>query len=138
MREDRNSEENCNDLGLNEELKEKSLEVRGKNIGGDQRASYNPLSNSGNKEALETCVVIDSHAQVECGNGGDNRKLEAKTNESGLHKLLIKEPKGVSKTDKNSCMIDLNCENLDDEMICRDLSSGLWATVRSNCCWHYT
>jgi hypothetical protein len=28
MREDRNSEENCNDLVLNEELKEKPLEVR--------------------------------------------------------------------------------------------------------------
>jgi hypothetical protein len=36
------------------------------------------------------------------GNGGDDRKLEAKTNKPGLHKLLIKEPKGVSKTDKNS------------------------------------
>jgi hypothetical protein len=115
MREDRNSEENCNDRGLNEELKEKPLEVRGHNIGGDQGASYNPPSNSVNKEALETCVVIDSPAQVECVNGGDNRKLEAKTNESGLQKLSIKEPKGMSKTDKNSCMIDLNCENLDDD-----------------------
>jgi hypothetical protein len=115
MREDRNSEENCNDRGLNEELKEKPLEVRGQNIGGDQGASYNPPSNSVNKEALETCVVIDSPAQVECVNGGDNRKLEAKTNESGLQKLSIKEPKGMSKTDKNSCMIDLNCENLDDD-----------------------
>ncbi|AET04267.2 hypothetical protein MTR_8g086580 [Medicago truncatula] len=66
MLQDRNSEENCNDLVLNEELKEKHLEVRGQNIGGDQGASYNHLSNSGNKEALETCDIIDSPAQVEC------------------------------------------------------------------------
>ncbi|AET00631.1 hypothetical protein MTR_5g094190 [Medicago truncatula] len=35
------------------------------------------------KEELETCVVIDSSAQDECVNG-DNRRLEAKTNESEL------------------------------------------------------
>ncbi|XP_045821079.1 uncharacterized protein LOC123914118 isoform X1 [Trifolium pratense] len=145
--EDRNSEETCsNDLGLNEELKERSLEDKGQNQnvgvdprksndelhGVDQGTSYNS-SNSVNGEALETCVAIDSSAQVECINGGDNRKLEAKPNESGLHVLSIKTPKGVSETDKNSCVIDMNCgscgdfnENSDGEMICRicHLASG--------------
>ncbi|CAJ2677368.1 unnamed protein product [Trifolium pratense] len=150
--EDRNSEETCsNDLGLNEELKERSLEDKGQNQnvgvdprknndelhgdelhGVDQGTSYNS-SNSVNGEALETCVAIDSSAQVECINGGDNRKLEAKPNESGLHVSSIKTPKGVSETDKNSCVIDMNCgscrdfnENSDGEMICRicHLASG--------------
>jgi hypothetical protein len=145
--EDRNSEETCsNDLGLNEELKERSLEDKGQNqnVGVDPRkmndelhvvdqgTSYNS-SNSVNGEALETCVVVVSSAQVECINGGDNRKLEAKTNESGLHMLTSKTPKGVSETDKNSCVIDMNCgcckdfsENSDGEMICRicHLASG--------------
>jgi hypothetical protein len=47
--------------------------------------------------------------------------------------LTIKTPKGVSETDKNSCVIDMNCgsckdfsENSDGEMICRicHLASG--------------
>lgn len=140
--EDRNSEETCNDLVLNEELEEKALEVRSQNIGGDPEKIDNELHsvdqgtsyNSLNRETLETCVVIDSSAQVEHVTvNGDNRKLEAKTNESGLRKLSIKAPKGVSETDKNSCVIDMNCgtcegfgENLDDEMICRicHLASG--------------
>lgn len=140
--EDRNSEETCNDLVLNEELEEKALEVRSQNIGGDPEKIDNELHsvdqgtsyNSLNRETLETCVVIDSSAQVERVTvNGDNRKLEAKTNESGLRKLSIKAPKGVSETDKNSCVIDMNCgtcegfgENLDDEMICRicHLASG--------------
>ncbi|XP_004504291.1 uncharacterized protein [Cicer arietinum] len=141
--EDGTSEEMCNDLGFNEELKERVLEVKGRNIGGDpqkindelhgpdQGSSYNS-SNLANEETLETCVVIDSSAHVVCLNG-DNRKLVAKTNESGLSKLSIKAPKGLSEIDKNSCVIDMNCgdckdfsENLDGEMICRicHLASG--------------
>ncbi|CAI8618672.1 unnamed protein product [Vicia faba] len=143
--EDRNSEELCNDLGLNEELNERPLEVkdRNPNFGGDpgkindglhgvdQGTSYNSRDLV-NGEALETRVVIDSSTQVESGDG-DSRKLEAKTNESRLNKLSIKATKGVSETDKNSCVIDVNCgsgkdfsENLDGETICRicHLASG--------------
>ncbi|CAL5214174.1 unnamed protein product [Lathyrus oleraceus] len=135
----------CDDLGLNEELKERALEVKGQNenVGGDpgkidddlrgfdQGTSYNS-SDLVNGEALETRVVIDSSAQVESVDG-DSRKLEAKTNESRLNKLSIKALKGVSETDKNSCVIDVNCgngkdftENLDGETICRicHLASG--------------
>lgn len=130
------------DRVLNEEVKEKALEVRSQNIGGDPEEVDNELHsvdqgtsyNSLNRETLETCVVIDSSAQIErITVNGDNRKLEAKTNESGLHKLSINALKGVSETDKNSCVIDMNCgtcegfgENSDDEMICRicHLASG--------------
>ncbi|XP_061356424.1 uncharacterized protein LOC133300852 [Gastrolobium bilobum] len=141
--EDRTSEVMCNDLGLNKELKEGSQEVKGQDMGDpqkindtlqgvDQGTSYNSR-NSVTREVLETCVVIDSSSQIENANA-DNMKSEAKDNELRLSKVSMKAPqKGVSETDKNSCVIDVNCggckgfsESLEGEMICRicHLSSG--------------
>lgn len=124
------SSEMCND----KELKEGTEEVKGEDKGDppqnndtlqgvDQGTSYD-LSNSVHSEVPETHVVIDSSLN-ECVNA-DNRKLETKANESGLRKLSIKAPKGVSETDKNSCVIDMNCGSYDGEMVCRicHLSSG--------------
>ncbi|KAJ1426140.1 Zinc finger, RING-CH-type [Sesbania bispinosa] len=139
--EDGTSEEMGNGLGLNKELKERLEEFKDQDMGDpqkindtlhgvDQGTSYN--SSNDNGAVLETRVVIDSSAQIEHVNG-DNRKLEAKANQSGLSKLTIKAPKGVSETDKNSCVIDINCgsckgfsENLEGERICRicHLASG--------------
>nr|KYP40092.1 hypothetical protein KK1_038574 [Cajanus cajan] len=131
----------CNDLGLNRELKKGPQEVDDQDMGDpqeidtmhgvDQGTSYSSR-NLVNGEVLETCVLIDPFAQIECVNG-DNRKLEANHNESGLSKVSIKAPKGVSETDKNSCVIDINrdscdgfSENLEGEMVCRicHLASG--------------
>ncbi|XP_020202520.1 uncharacterized protein LOC109788248 isoform X2 [Cajanus cajan] len=139
--EDVTSEEMCNDLGLNRELKKGPQEVDDQDMGDpqeidtmhgvDQGTSYSSR-NLVNGEVLETCVLIDPFAQIECVNG-DNRKLEANHNESGLSKVSIKAPKGVSETDKNSCVIDINrdscdgfSENLEGEMVCRicHLASG--------------
>ncbi|KAK7359202.1 hypothetical protein VNO77_01152 [Canavalia gladiata] len=136
------SEEMCNDLKLNEELKKEPQEVKGQDMGDPQEINDTlhgvdqGASSSSRKlvngEVLETCVVIDSSAQVEYFNG-DNWKLEAEANESGLSKMSMKAPKGVSETDKNSCVIDINCGgsdefsgNLEGEMICRicHLASG--------------
>nr|ACU20003.1 unknown [Glycine max] len=132
----------CNDLRLNRELKEGSQEVNDQNMGDpqeindtlhgvDQGTSYSSR-NLVSWEVPETCVVVDPSTQIECVNG-DNRKLEAKPNESGLNKVSMKVTNGVSETDKNSCVIDINChscdgfsENLEGEMICRvcHLASG--------------
>ncbi|KAL5188184.1 Pentatricopeptide repeat-containing protein DOT4, chloroplastic [Glycine soja] len=140
--EDGTSEEMCNDLRLNRELKEGSQEVNDQNMGDpqeindtlhgvDQGTSYSSR-NLVSWEVPETCVVVDPSTQIECVNG-DNRKLEAKPNESGLNKVSMKVTNGVSETDKNSCVIDINChscdgfsENLEGEMICRicHLASG--------------
>ncbi|TKY60053.1 queuine tRNA-ribosyltransferase subunit QTRTD1 [Spatholobus suberectus] len=140
--EDGASEEMCNDLGLNRELKEGPQEVNDQEMGDpqeindtlhgvDQGTSYSSR-NLVSGEVLETCVVMDPSAQIENFNG-DNRKLEAKHNESGLSNVSMKETKGVSETDKNSCVIDINrgscdgfSENLEGEMICRicHLASG--------------
>ncbi|KAK7318821.1 hypothetical protein RJT34_03528 [Clitoria ternatea] len=128
------SEEVCNDLGLNREPKERPKEINDDTLHGvDQGTSYDSR-NLVNGEVLETRAAIDSPvAQIGHVNG-DNRKLEAKGNESGLKvSLSMKAPKGVSETDKNSCVIDINCgscngfnENLEGEMICRicHLASG--------------
>ncbi|RDX99762.1 hypothetical protein CR513_17141, partial [Mucuna pruriens] len=139
--EDWTSEEMCNDLGLNRELKEgpqvndqdmgDSQEINDTLHGVDQGTSYSSR-NLVNGKVPETCVVIDPSPQIECVNG-DNRKLEAKPNESGLSKVSMKAPKGVSETDTNSCVIDINrgscdgfSENMEGEMICRicHLASG--------------
>ncbi|CAJ1938671.1 unnamed protein product [Sphenostylis stenocarpa] len=140
--EDGASQEMCNDLGLNGELKEGPQEVNDHNMGDpqeindtlhrvDQGTSYSSR-NLVSGELPETCAVIDPSAQIECVSG-ENRKLEAKPNDSGLSKLSMKVTKGVSEIDKNSCVIDINrgscdgfSENLEGEMICRicHLASG--------------
>ncbi|XP_040874047.1 uncharacterized protein [Glycine max] len=140
--EDGTSEEMCNDLRLKKELKEGPQEVNDQNMGDpqeindtlhgvDQGTSYSSRDLVSG-EVPETCVVIDPFTQIECVNG-DNRKLEAKPKESGLNKVSMKVTKGVSETDKNSCVIDINrgscdgfSENLEGEMICRicHLASG--------------
>ncbi|KAK7400168.1 hypothetical protein VNO78_11368 [Psophocarpus tetragonolobus] len=140
--EDGASQEMCNDLGLNKELKEGPEELNDQDIGDpqeindtlhgvDQGTSYSSR-NLVSGEVPETCVVIDPSAQIECVNG-NNKKLEAKPNELGLNKVSMKVTKGVSETDKNSCVIDINrgscdgfSESLEGEMICRicHLASG--------------
>ncbi|XP_054802472.1 uncharacterized protein LOC129306119 isoform X2 [Prosopis cineraria] len=96
----------------------------------DQGTSYNSR-NFLNSPVLETVVVIDS-AETEFVNG-DNRKSEAKINESGQIKASMKSPKRPSEADKNSCVINIksgSCgefsENVEGERICRicHLSSG--------------
>ncbi|KAJ1402179.1 Zinc finger, RING-CH-type [Sesbania bispinosa] len=127
------------DSGSNKELKEEPEDVKGhdkcdqENIcdklpGVDQGTSYNS-NNLVNQEVLETVVVIEP-VQTEYING-DNRKLEAKANESELSLASMKTTKGVSETDKNSCVIDIKCskgfyENSEGERICRicHLTSG--------------
>ncbi|TKY74769.1 queuine tRNA-ribosyltransferase subunit QTRTD1 [Spatholobus suberectus] len=123
------------DLGSDKELKE---EVKGQdkhdqeNIsdklpGVDQGTSYNS-NHVVDQEVIETVVVIES-VQNEYVNG-DDRKLEAKVDESGLSLVSMKASKGVSETDKNSCVIDIKCkkfyENSEGERICRicHLTSG--------------
>ncbi|XP_027347638.1 uncharacterized protein LOC113859021 [Abrus precatorius] len=136
------SEVMCDDLELNKELKEGPLEDKGQDMGDpqeindtlhgvDQGTSYTSR-NLVSGEVVETCVVIDSSPQIVYVSG-DNRKLETKPNELGLGKVSVKTPKEVSETEKNSCVIDVNCgdcngfsENLEGEMICRicHLASG--------------
>ncbi|KAG5034190.1 hypothetical protein AAZX31_04G062200 [Glycine max] len=126
------------DLGSDKEPKE---EVKGQdkrdqeNIsdnlpGVDQGTSYNSR-HLANQEVIETVVVIES-VQTEYANE-DNRKLEAIVDESGLSLVSMKTPKGVSETDKNSCVIDIKCssrkefyESSEGERICRicHLTSG--------------
>jgi len=140
--EDGTPEEACNGLGLNGELKEGLQEVNDQNLGDpqeindtlhgvDQGTSYSSR-NLINGEVPETRVVIDPSAQIDCVSG-ENTKLEAKPNDSGLSKVSMKVIKGVSEIDKNSCVIDVNrgscdgfSENLEGEMICRicHLASG--------------
>ncbi|KAL2340985.1 hypothetical protein Fmac_008925 [Flemingia macrophylla] len=123
------------DLGSDKELKEGLEEVKGQDkhdqenisdnklLGVDQGTIYNS-NHSVNREAMETMVVIES-AQTEYVDE-DNRKLEAKVNESGLSLDSTRAPEGVSETDKNSCVIDIQCssrknsyENSEGEKICR-------------------
>ncbi|KAG5030929.1 hypothetical protein JHK82_014540 [Glycine max] len=126
------------DLGSDKELKD---DVKGQdkhdqeNIsdklpGVDQGTSYNS-NNLVNQEVIETVVVIES-VQTEYANE-DNTKLEAKVDESGLSLVSMKAPKGVSETDKNSCVIDIKCssrkkiyKSSEGERICRicHLTSG--------------
>ncbi|KAE9601193.1 putative E3 ubiquitin-protein ligase MARCH [Lupinus albus] len=142
--EDRTSEKMCNDSRLNNEVKEEegSQEVKvemcyqqkynDKLHVVDQGSSCNSR-NLVNREVLDPCVVIDSSSQIENFNG-DNMKLEAEVNESGLSKVSMKALKGVvSETDKSSCAIDVKCgsykafsETFEGEMICRicHLASG--------------
>ncbi|KAL3013568.1 hypothetical protein AAZX31_06G062200 [Glycine max] len=126
------------DLGSDKELKD---DVKGQdkhdqeNIsdklpGVDQGTSYNS-NNLVNQEVIETVVVIES-VQTEYVNE-DNTKLEANVDESGLSLVSMKAPKGVSETDKNSCVIDIKCssrkkiyKSSEGERICRicHLTSG--------------
>lgn len=111
-------EEKCEEENIRDELREV-----------DQETSYNS-SNLVNQEVAETVVVVMGSAhvqpvQTECVNGED-RKLEAKADESGLSLVSMKSPKGVSGIDKDSCVIDLKCsshkgfsENSQGERICR-------------------
>ncbi|KAK4271721.1 hypothetical protein QN277_020369 [Acacia crassicarpa] len=96
----------------------------------DQGTSYNSR-NLHNRAVLETVVAIDS-AETE-GVNGDNRKLEARVNESELNKASMKSPKRPSEADKNSYVINIksgSCrefsENVEGERICRicHLASG--------------
>ncbi|XP_014523437.1 uncharacterized protein LOC106779824 isoform X2 [Vigna radiata var. radiata] len=140
--EDETTEETCNGLGLNVELKEGLQEVNDQNLVGPReindtlhgvdQGTSNSSRNLVSGEVPETCVVIDPSAQMDCVSG-ENRKLEAKPNHSGLSKLSKKVTKGVSDIDKNSCVIDINrgscdgfSENLEGELICRicHLASG--------------
>ncbi|XP_020212261.1 uncharacterized protein LOC109796849 isoform X2 [Cajanus cajan] len=124
------------DLGSDKELKEgvknkhDQENIRDNLPGVDQGTSYNS-NHLVNQEVIETVVVIESD-QTEYVNE-DNRKLEAKVDESELSLVSMKAPKGVSETDKNSCVIDIKCssrkkfyESSEDEMICRicHLTSG--------------
>ena len=123
------------DLGSDKELKEVLEEVKGKDkhdqenisdnklLGVDQGTSYNS-NHLVNQVVIETVVVIES-VQTEYVNG-DNRKLEAKVDESGLSLVSMKAPEGVSETDKDSCVIDIksgSCkkvyENSEGERVCR-------------------
>ena len=123
------------DLGSDKELKEVLEEVKGKDkhdqenisdnklLGVDQVTSYNS-NHLVNQVVIETVVVIES-VQAEYVNG-DNRKLEAKVDESGLSLVSMKAPEGVSETDKDSCVIDIksgSCkkvyENSEGERVCR-------------------
>ncbi|MED6155067.1 hypothetical protein PIB30_002279 [Stylosanthes scabra] len=135
------SEQKGKDLGLEKELKVEPEGVEGekkcdhqKNSDTmsqvDQGTSYNS-SNLVNQQVLETLVVIEP-VQSECVNG-DHRKLELKVNESGLGKVSVRAPKGVSETDKNSYVIDIKrgnpkrfSESSEGERICRicHLASG--------------
>ncbi|XP_061342719.1 uncharacterized protein LOC133288902 [Gastrolobium bilobum] len=128
------SGEMCKDSGSNKELKDVPEEVKvqdkvdqvniiDKLPGIDQGTSYNS-NNFVNQEVLETVVVIES-VQTEYVNR-DNRKSEAKANESELNLLSMKAQKGMSETDKNSFVIDMKsssrkgfCENSEGERICR-------------------
>lgn len=92
----------------------------------DQETSYDS-SNSVNQEVVETVVVVieSVHVQTEYVNGED-RKLEANPDESGLSLVSMKSPKGESEVDKDSCVIDMKCsshkgfsENSQGERICR-------------------
>ncbi|KAL2343280.1 hypothetical protein Fmac_004565 [Flemingia macrophylla] len=139
--EDGTSEEMCNDLGLNRELKEGPQGVNVQDmcvpreidtLHGIEQGTSCSSRNLVNGEVLDTCVLIDPVAQIECVNA-ENRKSEANPNESRLRKVSIKAPKGVSETDKNSCVIDINrdsldgfSENLEGELVCRicHLASG--------------
>ncbi|RYQ82036.1 hypothetical protein Ahy_B10g100611 isoform A [Arachis hypogaea] len=136
------SEQKGKDLGSDKELKVEPEEVEsGKKCDHqknsdtmsevDQGTSYNS-SNLVNQQVVETVVVIEP-VQSECVNG-DSMKLELKVNESGLSKVSVRAPKGVSEmTDKNSCVIDIRCtnhkrfsESSEGERICRicHLASG--------------
>lgn len=83
-------------------------------------------SNLVNQEVVERVIVIESaHVQSECVNG-EARKLEAKADESGLSLVSMKVAKGVSETDKDSCVIDMKCsshkgfyESSQGERVCR-------------------
>ncbi|KAK7306514.1 hypothetical protein VNO77_44461 [Canavalia gladiata] len=128
-------------LGSDKEIKEGLEEVKGQDKhdqedisdklpGVDQGTSYN-LNHLVNQEVIETVVVIES-VPTEYADE-DNRKLEAKVDDSGLNLVSMKAPKGVSETDKNSCVIDIKCssrkrfyENSEGERICRicHLASG--------------
>ncbi|CAL5183605.1 unnamed protein product [Lathyrus oleraceus] len=92
----------------------------------DQETSYDS-SNSVNQEVVETVVVVieSVHVQTEYVNGED-RKLEANPDESGLSLVSMKSPKGESEINKDSCVIDMKCsshkgfsENSQGERICR-------------------
>lgn len=138
---DGTSEKMSNDPGLKKKLKEGPPEAEDQDMrdqqntsdafhGVDQGTSYNSR-NLVSGAVPETVVVIDS-AEAESVNG-DNRKLDAKVNESGLSKSSMKVPKGASEADNKSCVIDIkggSCkdfsENLEGERICRicHLASG--------------
>ncbi|KAL2346681.1 hypothetical protein Fmac_000681 [Flemingia macrophylla] len=126
------------DLGYDKVLKE---EVKGQdkhdqeNISDKITGVYQGTSCNSkhlvNQEVIETVVVIESD-QTEYVNE-DNRKLEAKVDESELSLVSMKAATVVSETDKNSCVIDINCssrkkfyENSEGERICRicHLTSG--------------
>lgn len=91
----------------------------------DQGTSCNS-SNLVNQEVVERVIVIESaHVQNQCVNG-EERKLEAKADESGLSLVSMKVPKGVSETDKDLCVIDMKCsshkgfyESSQGERVCR-------------------
>lgn len=122
-------------LGSNKELKEECEEVKDQekcdeeNICDvlhevDQGTSYSS-SSLVNEEVVETVVVIESVLSEYIN--GEDRKLEEKVDESGgLSLVSMKEPKGVSETDNDSCVIDMKCsshkgfyENSQGERICR-------------------
>ncbi|XP_020232364.1 uncharacterized protein LOC109812738 [Cajanus cajan] len=122
-------------LGSDKELKEGLEEIKGQDkhdqenisgnklLGVDQGTSYNS-NHSVNPVVIETVVVIES-VQTESVDE-ENRKLEAKVNESELSLESTKAPEGVSETDKSSCVIDIKCssrkksyENSEGEKICR-------------------
>lgn len=123
------SREVAEDSGSNKELKDdiKGQEkIEQENFSDelpevDQGASYSS-NNLVNQEVLETVVVIDPEYI-----GGDNGKLEAKGDQSGLSLVSMKAPNnGVSETSKNSCVINIKCssrkglcENSEGERICR-------------------
>ena len=139
--EDSTSQGMGNDLGSNKELLQGPQEVAGHSTcdqqeiidtlhGVEQGTSYNSR-NMINEGGLEAVVVIDSSETVFVNQ--ENRKLEVKVNDSDLSKVSMKAPKGVSKTDNNSCVIDVKCgscqgfsENLEGERVCRicHLTSG--------------
>ncbi|KAL5096909.1 hypothetical protein RYX36_001236 [Vicia faba] len=97
----------------------------------EQETSYNS-SNLVNQEVVETVVVVIESVHVQPVQteyvNGEDRKLEAKADESGLSLVSMKTPKGVSEIDidKDSCVIDMKCsshkgfsENSQCERICR-------------------
>ncbi|CAL0329874.1 unnamed protein product [Lupinus luteus] len=142
--EDRISEKMCNDSRLNNEVKEEEgfqevkVDMCYQQICNDKLPVVDQGSSCNsrdlvNREVLDRCVVIDSSSRT-ANSDGDDRKLKAKVNESGLSKVPMKAPEGVvSETDKSSSTIDVKCggykafsETFEGEMICRicHLASG--------------
>ncbi|KAK7247179.1 hypothetical protein RIF29_42056 [Crotalaria pallida] len=128
-REDGTLEKICNNSGLNKEVKdgEEPQEVKGHGICYQQK--INEEANQGTSCNSRNLDNGEEELEIYVENlNGDNGKLKAKVNESGLSKVPKKVPKGVvvCETDKSSCVIDVKCGsckglsgNLEGEMICR-------------------